>query len=54
MIAKKKDEYDNMERYARIIQESQHDLGLPISSFDNTGRSTDIFLWELVHSRFPG
>jgi hypothetical protein len=26
VIAKNKDEYDNMERYARIIQESQHDL----------------------------
>jgi hypothetical protein len=26
MIAKNKDEYDNMEHYARIIQESQHDL----------------------------
>ena len=26
VIAKKKDEYDNMEHYARIIQENQHDL----------------------------
>src|SRR5919199_3993459 len=48
VIAKNKDEYDNMEHYARIIQESQHDLGLPISSFDNIGRSAAIFLWELV------
>jgi hypothetical protein len=48
VIAKNKNEYDNMERYARIIQESQHDLGLPISSFDNIGRSATGFLWELV------
>jgi hypothetical protein len=48
VIAKNKDEYDNMERYARIIQESQHDLGLPISSFDNIGMSATGFLWELI------
>ena len=28
VIAKNKDEHDKMERYARIIQESQYDLGL--------------------------
>jgi hypothetical protein len=26
VIAKNKDEYERMEHYARIIQESQHDL----------------------------
>jgi hypothetical protein len=39
VIAKNKDEYDNMERYARIIQENQYELGLEVSSFDNIGRS---------------
>ena len=34
VIAKKKDEYDNMKRYA-VLFESQYDLGLSISSFDN-------------------
>ena len=48
MIAKNKDEYDKMEHYARIIQESQHDLGLPISSFDNIGVSDSNFLWEIA------
>jgi hypothetical protein len=48
VIAKNKDEYEKMEHYARIIQESQHDLGLPISSFDNIGRSATGFLRELV------
>ncbi len=48
VIAKNKDEYDNMERYARIIQESQHDLGLEVSSFDNLGRSATSFLWEFI------
>jgi hypothetical protein len=38
-IAKNKDEYDKMEIYARRIQECQHDLGLPISSFDDIGMS---------------
>ena len=28
-----------MERYARIIQECQHDLGLEVSSFDNVEMS---------------
>ena len=37
-----------MERYARIIQESQHDLGLEISSFDNIGMSATSFLWEFI------
>jgi hypothetical protein len=48
VIAKNKDEYDKMEHYARIIQESQHDSGLPISSFDNIGMSATGFLWEIV------
>ena len=39
VIAKNKDEYEKMEHYARIIQELQHDLGLPISSFDDIGMS---------------
>jgi|SRR5215212_3352461 hypothetical protein len=47
VIAKNKDEYDKLERYARIIQECQHDLGLPISSFDNIGRSAASFLSEI-------
>jgi hypothetical protein len=46
--AKNKDEYDKMERYARIIQESQHDLGLEVSSFDNIGMSATSFLWEFI------
>jgi hypothetical protein len=46
VIAKNKDEYDNMEYYARIIQENQYELGLPISSFPNIGRSASSFLWE--------
>jgi hypothetical protein len=48
VIAKNKDEYDNMERYARIIQENQHELGLEVSSFDNIGRSAASFLWEVI------
>ncbi len=48
MIAKNKDEYEKMERYARIIQESQYDIGLPISSFDKIGMSTASFLWQIV------
>jgi hypothetical protein len=32
-----------MVRYTRIIQESQHELGLPISSFDNLGMSAADF-----------
>jgi hypothetical protein len=47
-IAKNKEEYDNMEHYARIIQESQHDIGLPIGSFDNLGMSAADFLWQIV------
>jgi hypothetical protein len=49
VIAKNKDEYDKMEHYARIIQESQHDLGLEVSSFDNIGMSATSFLWEITH-----
>jgi hypothetical protein len=37
-----------MERYARIIQESQHDLGLEVSSFDNIGMPASSFLWQIV------
>ena len=48
VIAKNKDEYDNMEKYTRIIQELQHELGLPISSFDNIGRSAASFLSETL------
>jgi hypothetical protein len=46
VIAKNKDEYDNMERYARIIQENQYEL--EVSSFDNIGRSAASFLWETI------
>jgi hypothetical protein len=46
VIAKNKDEYEKMEQYARIIQESQYDLGLPISSFDNIGMSAASFFWQ--------
>ena len=37
-----------MEHYARIIQECQHDLGLPISSFHDIGMSADVFLSEIA------
>lgn len=43
-----KDEYDKMELYAHRIQEWQHELGLPISSFDNIGMSADDFLSEIA------
>ena len=33
---------------ARRIQELQHDLGLPISSFDDIGMSATSFLWEIA------
>ncbi|MFL6342113.1 MAG: hypothetical protein ACJ71K_20825 [Nitrososphaeraceae archaeon] len=48
VIAKNKDEHDKMERYARIIQESQYDLGLEVSSFDNIGMPASSFLWQIV------
>jgi hypothetical protein len=48
VIAKNKDEYDKMERYARIIQESQYGLGLEVSSFDNIGMPASSFLWQIV------
>jgi hypothetical protein len=48
VIAKNKDEYERMEHYARIIQEFQHELRLPISSFDSIGRSATDFLWETI------
>jgi hypothetical protein len=43
VIAKNKDEYEKMEHYARIIQESQHDLGLEVSSFYDIGKSALAF-----------
>jgi hypothetical protein len=48
-VAKNKDEHDKMEIYARRIQECQHDLGLPISSFDSIGMSAEDFLSEITH-----
>ncbi|MFL6413244.1 MAG: hypothetical protein ACJ71K_18640 [Nitrososphaeraceae archaeon] len=36
-----------MERYARIIQESQYDLGLEVSSFDNIGCQHPAFYGKL-------
>ena len=47
-IAKNKSEYDNMDKYARIIQECQHGLGLEVSSFDDIGMSADDFLSEIA------
>ena len=38
-IAKNKDEYDKMLHYADIIQESQYDLGLEVSSFHDIDKS---------------
>ena len=54
VIAKNKDEYEKMEHYARIIQESQHDLGLEVSSFDNIGRSAASFQSEIAHKEDNG
>src|SRR5919202_6498926 len=48
VIAKNKGEDDKMELYARRIQECQHDLVRPISSFDNIGMSADDFLSEIA------
>ncbi|MFL6318245.1 MAG: hypothetical protein ACJ72U_10595 [Nitrososphaeraceae archaeon] len=42
VIAKNKDEYDKMVHYADI-QECQDDLGLPVSSFHDTGKSALAF-----------
>jgi hypothetical protein len=47
-IAKNKSEYDNMDKYARIIQECQHGLGLEVSSFDDIGMSADDCLSEIA------
>src|ERR687888_666995 len=47
-IAKNKGEDDKLELYAHRVQGLQHDLGLPISSFDDIGMSATSFLWELV------
>ena len=52
VIAKNKGEDDKMELYARRIQECQHDLGLPISSFDNIGMSAASFLWEFIRKQY--
>jgi hypothetical protein len=52
VIAKNKDEYDNMERYARIIQENQYELGLEVSSFPNIGRSAASFYWQLAEEEY--
>ncbi len=41
-----------MEIYARRIQECQHDLGLPISSFDNIGMSADDFMSEIAQKEY--
>jgi hypothetical protein len=51
-ITKNKREDDKMELYARRIQECQHDLGLPISSFDNIGMSAASFLWEFIRKQY--
>jgi hypothetical protein len=40
-----------MERYARIIQESQYDLGLEVSSFDNIGTPALAFLSKLFQMK---
>jgi hypothetical protein len=37
-----------MERYARIIQESQYDLGLEVGSFDNIGTPALAFFVKVV------
>ena len=43
VIAKNKGEDDKKEHYARIIQESQYDLGLEVSSFPDIGKSALAF-----------
>jgi len=48
VIAKNKDEHEKMGLYGRRIQEWQHALGLPISSFDDIGMSADDFLSEIA------
>jgi hypothetical protein len=45
VIAKNKDEYEKMEHYACIIQELQHDLGLPISSFDSSYADDAVYVY---------
>jgi hypothetical protein len=47
-IAINKGEDEKMELYAHRIQELQHDLGLPISSFPNIEMSATRFLLELA------
>jgi hypothetical protein len=37
-----------MEHYVRIVQESQHDLGLEVSLFDNIGMPASSFLWQIA------
>jgi hypothetical protein len=48
VIAKNKAEDDKMEVYASRIQELQHDLGLPIDSFDDIGMSATSFLSKIA------
>jgi hypothetical protein len=48
VIAKNKGEYEKMLHYARIIQECQHDLGRPVSSFDKIGMSAASFLQQIA------
>ena len=48
VIAKNKDEYEKMGLYAQRVQELHHDLGLPISSFHNIGKSVASFFWQLA------
>ena len=40
-----------MEMYARRVQELQHDLRLPISSFDDIGMPASRFLWEIAQKQ---
>ena len=42
-IAKNKGEDDKLDRYARIIQECQDDLGLQVTSFPDIGKSALAF-----------
>jgi hypothetical protein len=48
VISKNKGEDEKMEIYARRVQELQHDLRLPISSFDDIGMPASRFLWEIA------
>jgi hypothetical protein len=48
VIAKNKDEYEKMERYARIIQECQYDLRLTVSSFHEIGKALAFYSLRAV------